>query len=85
MNVSKIENYTPIKLYSPLNDWIDYIFIIPDEDAENAFNIIQSAYDDWNNIDTSTPVSDYLTENYSHPILSVKCICQHKLSHIPTV
>ena len=65
MNVSKIENHTPIKLYSPLNDWIDYIFIIPDKDAKNAFNIIQSAYDDWNSIDTDTPVSDYIAEKLS--------------------
>ena len=65
MNVSKIENYTPIKLYSTLNDWIDYIFIIPDEESESAFSIIQSAYDDWNSIDTDTPVSDYIAEKLS--------------------
>ena len=65
MNVSKIENHVIIKLYSPLNDWIDYIFIIPDEDAESAFSIMQSAYDDWNSIDTGALVSDYITEKLS--------------------
>ena len=65
MNVSKIENHTIIKLYSTLNDWIDYIFIIPDEESESAFSIIQSAYDDWNSIDTDTPVSDYIAEKLS--------------------
>ncbi|MBR1634214.1 MAG: hypothetical protein IJ682_04025 [Lachnospiraceae bacterium] len=65
MNVSKIENHTIFQLFSPLNDWIDYVFVIPDEDAESALNIIQSAYDDWNKTDTDTLISDYIAEKLS--------------------
>ena len=65
MNVSKIEHHAILQLYSPLNDWINYIFIVPIEAANSAFNIIQSAFDDWNSLDTSITVSDYITAELS--------------------
>lgn len=36
-----------INVYSDLNDWIDYTFIVPAEHGLNAANALENAYIEW--------------------------------------
>ena len=40
--------HTRINVYSVLNDWMDYDFVVDSKQEEVALEILQTAFDEWN-------------------------------------
>lgn len=56
-----------LNVYSELNEWIDYIFLLSSEaEYEQAAEIVQKAYDDWfdmlNKDIQAVPIAEYIYE-----------------------
>ena len=58
-----------LNVYSEINEWIDYIFLLSSKDEyERAAEIVQKAYDDWFKLDIvddsvqCVPIAEYIYE-----------------------
>lgn len=61
-NVSIMENKVPVHVFSTINEWMDYVFIVDKENAEKAAEILDTAFSDWFNTGTSEAYGDWLCE-----------------------
>ncbi len=59
-NVSVMKNKVPVHVFSTMNEWMDCVFIVDNENADKAAEILDSAFADWFDADTSEAYGDYL-------------------------
>lgn len=57
---TRIEKQSIINVYSDLNEWIDYCFIVNIENETDAKNALEQAFDEWFEIDTYTTIFEHL-------------------------
>lgn len=55
-------HYSRINVYSTLNDWMDYDFIVPDHQRDLAMAILQRAFDEWHETDPCIPMYEALCD-----------------------
>lgn len=59
-NVSVMKNKVPVHVFSTMNEWMDCVFIVDNENADKAAEVLDSAFADWFDADTSEAYGDYL-------------------------
>ena len=79
-NVSIMENKIPIHVFSTMNEWMDFVFIVSKEDARNAAEVLDTSFGSWFDSDSFEACGDWLCQSLDAAEIEYemfdKCDCE---------